>query len=122
MPKQIAMKVVKSKEGSLSLSYPMLTKTNYTAWALKMRIFMEAHGIWEAIEPKDLKATIEEKTDKVAMAAIFQAIPEDILLSLAEKKTAKETWMAIKTMCLGAERVKQAKVQTLKAEFESLNM
>ncbi|XP_074373682.1 uncharacterized protein LOC141714033 [Apium graveolens] len=122
MPKQIVMEVVKSKEGSLSLSYPMLTKTNYTAWALKMRIFMEAHGIGEAIEPKDPKETIKEKTDKVAMAAIFQAIPKDILLSLAEKKMTKETWMAIKTMCLGAERVKQAKVQILKAEFESLNI
>lgn len=83
---------------------------------------MQAHGIWEAVEPKDPKATVDEKTDKVAMAAIFQAIPEDILLSLAEKKTATETWTAIKTMCLGAEKVKRAKVQTLKVEFENLNM
>lgn len=106
MPKLNTMEVVKGKEGSLSLNYSMLSKTNYTAWALKMKIFMQAHGIWEAVEPTDPKATIEEKMDKVAKAAIFQAIPEDRLLSLAEKKTEKETWMAIKTMCLGAERVK----------------
>lgn len=122
MPKQNTMDEVKSKEGSLNLSYPMLTKTNYTAWALKMRVFMQAHGIWEAVEQSDPKAAVEEKMDKIAMAAIFQAISEDILLSLAEKKTAKETWTVIKTMCLGAERVKQAKVQTLKAEFKNLNM
>lgn len=122
MSKLNTMEVVKCNEGSLSLSYPILTKTNYTAWAVKMKIFMQAHGIWEAVEPKDPKVTIEEKTDKVAMAAIFQAIPEDILLSLAEKKTMKETWTSINTMCLGADKVKKSKVQTLKVEFENLNM
>lgn len=43
-------------------------------------------------------------------------------MSLADKKTAKEAWDAIKTMCQGAERVKKARVQTLKAEFKALSM
>lgn len=116
------MDAVKAKESTLNLSYPTLTKANYTAWSLKMRVFMQAHGIWDAIEPKDPKATADVKVDKMAMAAIYQAIPEDILLSVAEKKTAKEVWTAIKTMCLGADKVKKAKVQTLKAEFENLIM
>lgn len=54
----------KNKEGAFGLSYPMLTKTNYTTWAMKMKVFMQAHGVWEAIEPKDGKAVVEEKTDK----------------------------------------------------------
>ena len=45
-----------------------------------------------------------------------------MLLSIAEKKSAKEAWDAIKLMCMGADRVKNAKVQTLRAEFEALNM
>lgn len=45
-----------------------------------------------------------------------------MLLSLTEKTTAKKAWDAIKTMCLGADRVKKAKVQILKADFESLKM
>lgn len=44
------------------------------------------------------------------------------MLSIAEKKTAKEAWDAMKTICQGAERVKKARVQTLKTEFESLCM
>lgn len=64
----------------------------------------------------------EEKDDKIAMAAIYQAIPEDILLAVAEKTTAKSTWDAIRVMCQGAECVKKAKVQTIKSEFESLKM
>ncbi|KAK1378600.1 DUF4219 domain-containing protein [Heracleum sosnowskyi] len=111
----------RSKENTVSLSYPMLTKVNYTAWSLKMKVFMQAHGVWEAIEPKDPKETVEERTDKLVLAAIYQGIPKDPL-SLAENKSAKEAWDAIKAVCLGPDKVKKARAQTLKGEFESLNM
>lgn len=52
--------------------------------------FMEAQDVCEAVNPKDPKAKIETCTDNVALAAIYQGIPEDILLSVAENKTAKE--------------------------------
>lgn len=68
------------------------------------------------------KAKIEDKTDKLALSAIYQSIPEEMLLSIAEKTTSKGAWEAIKTMSLGADRVRKAKVQTLKSEFESLQM
>lgn len=109
-------------KGSVGLSYPTLTKGNYTAWSMKMRVIMQAHGVWEAVENNDPKAAVEGKTDRIALAMIYQGIPEDYLLSIAEKKTAKDAWEAIKTMSPGVEKVKQAKVQTLKAEFEALNM
>lgn len=100
----------------------MLSKSNYTAWSLKMKVNMQAHGIWEEVELADPKVAAVEKKDRLALAAIYQSIPEDILLSVADKKTAKEAWDAIKTMCLGADRVRQAKVQTLKSKFEVLSM
>ncbi|XP_074328354.1 uncharacterized protein LOC141666258 [Apium graveolens] len=112
----------KGKVGSVGLTYPMLAKGNYTAWALKIKVFMQAQGVWTTVEPSDEKTPIEGKSDKVALAMIYQGIPEEILLSIAGKNTAKEGWEAIKVMCQGAERVKKAKVQTLKAEFESLHM
>ncbi|XP_074324268.1 uncharacterized protein LOC141661183 [Apium graveolens] len=87
-----------------------------------MRVFMEAHDIWQAIDPEGSKTPVETKVDKVALAAIYQSVLEDTLLTLAEKKTAKEAWEAVKTLCQGAERVKKARIQTLKAEFESMNM
>ena len=106
----------------MGLSYPMLTRSNYTTWSLKMKVFMKAQGVWGAIEQKDPEVTVDERTVQVALAAIYQGLPEDILLTIAEKETAKEAWEAIKTMCVGAERVQEAKVQTLKGEFESLTM
>ena len=37
------------KEGSVTLKYPMLTKSNYAAWAIKMEVFMMAQGVWDAV-------------------------------------------------------------------------
>ncbi|XP_074337557.1 uncharacterized protein LOC141674757 [Apium graveolens] len=108
----------KVKDGMIGLSYPMLNRGNYTVWSIKMKVYLQAQGVWHAVEA-DSTTPDEEKTDKMAMEAIYQSIPEDILLSVAEKKTTKETWVAVKTMCLGTDKVKKARVQTLKAEFES---
>ena len=119
---ETTMQTSKAKEGVVGLSYPMLTRSNYTTWSLKMKVFMKAQGVWGAIEQKDPEVTVDERTVQVALAAIYQGLPEDILLTIAEKETAKEAWEAIKTMCVGAERVQEAKVQTLKGEFESLTM
>lgn len=83
---------------------------------------MQAHGAWDAVESSDPKAAVEGKTDKIALAMIYQGIPMEFLLSIAENKTAKDAWEAIKTMSQGADKVKQAKVQTLKAEFEASSM
>lgn len=83
---------------------------------------MQAQGVWNVVESGDAKAVVDEKMDKVALAMIYQGILEDMLLSIAEKKTAKEGWKAIKVMSQGADRMKKVRVQTLKTEFESLRM
>ncbi|GJS54680.1 zinc finger, CCHC-type containing protein [Tanacetum coccineum] len=110
------------KDGPITLHYPMLSRNNYAAWAIKMRVFMQAQGVWDAVEPRTSNTVVEVKKDKMALAAIYQGIPEDLLLSLAEKETAKDAWNTLKVMYMGADRVKTAKVQTLKAEFEALSM
>lgn len=125
MPKYMprtTMETTKNKEGPIGLRYPMSAGNNYTGWSLRMKVFRRAQGVWEAVEPDDPKVAVAVRTDKVALAAIYQGIPENMLLSLAEKKTVKEAWEVIKTLCMSVERVKTEKVQTLKTEFESLNM
>lgn len=83
----------------MGLSYPMLTRANYTLWSMKMKVFMQAHAVWEAIDPSDRKVAVEDRIDKVALAMIYQSIPEEMLLSLSEKTKAKDAWDTIKTMC-----------------------
>lgn len=79
---------------------------------------MQAHGVWETIEQVDPK----EQVDKVALAMIYESIPEDILLSILKKKKSKNAWEALRTMSQGADRAKAAKVYILKLEFETLRM
>ena len=111
------------KDGEIvSIRYPMLTKSNYLAWSIKMKVLMRAQRLWDAVEPKDPKVPPEESKDQMALAAIYQGIPEDMLFLVYGKETAKETWEALKIMHMGAERVKDAKVQTLKTEFKGLRM
>ena len=112
----------KTKGGSFGLSYPMLDLSNYTDWALKMKVFMQAHAVWDVVERSDPKGAIDERNDKIALAMIYEGIHKNILLSIAEKKTDKGAWEAINTMCLGVDRVKKARVWTLKAKFEALSM
>lgn len=122
MSKMTFTETNKLKEGAVGLNYPILARSNYTAWALKMKVFMKAQGVWDTIETRKKEVVADDRQDKIALATIYQGIPEDVLLSVADKETAKEAWEAIKTMCQGAEHVKKAKVQILKGEFESLCM
>ncbi|XP_022925331.1 uncharacterized protein LOC111432621 [Cucurbita moschata] len=121
MPKIMSSKST-TKEGLVSLQYPTLSRTNYSAWAMKMKVYLRAQGVWDAIESTESLDSLDERNDQMALAAIYQAIPEEMLFLLAEKETAKEAWQMLKTIHVGAERVKEAKFQTLKFEFEIMNM
>ncbi|XP_021979913.1 uncharacterized protein LOC110876037 [Helianthus annuus] len=109
------------KENPFPFQCPTLTSSNYTTWAIKMEAIMDAQGLWESIEPQ-AGVAVDEKKSKTARAFIFQAIPEEILLQVAKKKTAKEVWESLKTRFVGAERVQKARLHTLKSEFESMRM
>nr|GEV01277.1 hypothetical protein [Tanacetum cinerariifolium] len=106
------------KEGSVTLRYPMLTKTNYSVLAIETRVDLQAQRVWDATQCEG----VEERHDRMALAAIYQGIPEDVLLMLADKDTTKKAWETLRTMHMGAERVKEAKVQTLRSDFEVIRM
>lgn len=101
----------------MNLQYPLLTNSNYLAWALKMNVYMKAQGVWDAVETEE---DVDLRKDQMVLAAIYQGISEESLLS--EKETTKEAWSALKIMHMGAERVMEDKVKTLKSEFECLRM
>ena len=58
----------------------------------------------------------------MGIALLFQSIPELLLLQVGELTTAKKVWDAIKARHVGAERVKEERLQTLMNEFERLKM
>ena len=104
--------------GPASIKFPMLTSSNYTVWAMRMKVALKVSEVWETIDP----GSKDEKKNNMAIAFLFQSIPEALILQVGDIDTAKGVWDAIKARHVGAERVKEARLQTLMAEFDRLKM
>ena len=101
-----------------SVKFPMLTPSNYTVWAMRMKIALKVSEVWETIDP----ITKDDKKNNMAIAFLFQSIPKALVLQVGDIDTAKAVWEAIKARHVGAERVKEARVQTLMTEFDRIKM
>ncbi|KAG7553438.1 GAG-pre-integrase domain [Arabidopsis thaliana x Arabidopsis arenosa] len=108
----------RNKESSSSIQCPMLNASNYTVWNMRMKGVLRVHKVWDTIDPGNNDV---EKND-LARVLLFQSISEAMILQVGDYETAKEVWNAIKTRNLGADRVKEARLQTLMAEFDRLKM
>ncbi|GKA45669.1 hypothetical protein Tco_0738465 [Tanacetum coccineum] len=113
------------KEGSststvqenIALKCVQLTDSNYTTWAVLMETILKAYGLWETINPKKGSSAIDEKKTHTTKAMIFQTIPQDILVQVAQYETAKEVWDSVKVRYLGADLVQKARLQTLRIQI-----
>ena len=93
--------VMKPKDGKLStFSCPMLNSANYTVWAIRIKVLLKLHNVWEIIEEEE--STNAEKNN-MAIALLFQSIPETLILQVGELDTAKKVWEAIKSRHVGAD-------------------
>ncbi|KAJ9559933.1 hypothetical protein OSB04_005093 [Centaurea solstitialis] len=111
---------VKVKEvGSTIVACPLLTSTNYTVWSMRMKVVLRIHKVWIVIDPG-----IEENEEKdcLAMGLLYQALPESLIMQIGDVESSKALWHAIKARHVGADRVKEARIQTLTAEFDRLKM
>ncbi|XP_057776317.1 uncharacterized protein LOC130995181 [Salvia miltiorrhiza] len=119
-----------------SFQVPMLNKSNFDNWSIKMKALLGAHDVWEIVEngyeePRD-EATLSQqqkdrlrdarKRDKKALCLIYQALGDDDFEKISNASTAKEAWEKLQNACKGAEQVKKVRLQTLRGEFESLHM
>ena len=109
---------VKPKVGNSTISCPMLDSANYTVWAIRMKLLLKVYKVWEIVETE----SVESDKNDMAIALIFQSIPESLILQVGELTTANKVWVAIKSRHLGADRVREARLQTLTAEFDRLKM
>jgi hypothetical protein len=56
----------------------------------------------------------------MALDAITSAVPQEMLASLAVKKSVTEAWEAVKSLRIGSEVVQNTRTQWLRAGFESI--
>jgi hypothetical protein len=91
---------------------------------------MEDQGVWEVVEPKagmSAKPSAAEAAkatakDKKARAHLLQCLLDDLLMQVASKKMGKEVWESLKARFVGVDQVKDARLQTLKSEFDAIRM
>ena len=105
-----------TKEISSSGSFLTLTKTNYFDWAVLMRVMLQARGMWVAVSI----GTDDYVEDRMALELISKAVPTEMMGTMANKASAKVAWDAIRRIHVGIERVRKAKANTLRREFDSL--
>ena len=106
---------------SVSMTYPVLSPVGYTVWAIKVETILDVQGLWKVVSPSG-NGVVDAHKNKTARAQLLQALPEDILMQVSTKKTAKEVWESLKTRFVGADRVKTARLATLKGDFDKLCM
>ncbi|XP_047336321.1 uncharacterized protein LOC124939900 [Impatiens glandulifera] len=106
------------RDGNVTLSYLLLTKSNYSMWELKMQVNLQVQEVWKVV----MLDEIDKRNNRMALAVIYQALPKDVLLMVAQKGFAKIGWETLKTMHVGVERIKEAKVKTLNTQFEVIRM
>ena len=128
--------LLKMAINSVPFQVPMLTKSNYDNWSLRMKAILGAHDVWEIVEkgfdePENevsLSQTQKDslrdsrKRDKKALCLIHQGLDEDTFEKVVEARSAKEAWEKLRTSYKGADQVKKVRLQTLRGEFEALQM
>ncbi|CAN6231622.1 unnamed protein product [Urochloa humidicola] len=109
----VVTKTVRDMGGA---QYPILTRSNYAEWEVVVKVMMKACGLRKAA----IIGADNEQEDQMAMEAILKAVPSEFAITLGTKKTTKEAWETLTTMRLGNDRVRKARAQQLRRDYEAL--
>jgi len=121
-----------SHEGTSTNKAPLFNGTNFVFWKVRMRTYIMALGadVWDVVDIGYVKPVVlTNKDDKLELSFNAKAM-NDILSGLAEAEfvkvmhleTTKEMWDKLISSYEGNEKVKDAKLQTYRLQFEQLKM
>ena len=112
---------------------PLFNGLNYAFWNVRMRVYLQAQGvdIWKAIVNRynvpatpptnqDSKKLYEDNSK--AMNEILSGLAETVFVKVMHCETMKEICDKLKKIYEGDEKVKGAKLQTYKGQFENMKM
>ncbi len=95
-------------------SYPALSKTNYSDWALLMKVKLNARALWSVIE----KGDADQQEEMMVLDALCGAVPPEMVPMIAKKETANEAWDTIMTIRVDDDRVKKLMANQLHWKFD----
>lgn len=115
---------------------PLFIGQNYAIWEAKMKAYLRAYDLWEAMEnEEDIEPLPDHPTaaqrklhneattrNYKALTAIRSAVSENIFTRLMTCEIAKEAWNRLKEEYEGDLRARRIQVLNLRREFEMLRM
>src|SRR6266540_1749823 len=81
-----------------------------------MRVQLQAQGLWDSVNLGD----VDDHEDHLALAALLRAVPSELVRILGAKDNAKAAWDTLKTLRVGDDRVREAKAQVRRWEFDQI--
>jgi hypothetical protein len=121
-----------SHEGTSVTRPPLFDGMNFAFWKVRMRTYLMALGadVWDVVETGYIKPVVlASKDDKLefsfnakGMNAILNGLAEAEFVKVMHLQTAKEMWDKLINNYEGNEKVKDAKLQTYRVQFEKLQM
>jgi hypothetical protein len=112
---------------------PMFDGQNYAFWSRRMKTFLQAQGfdVWQAVV-NGYKAPASPPIDKdekklcennlKATNVILSGLVNSIYVKVMHCDSAKEIWDKLQNVYEGDAKVKGAKLQTYRGQFEQLKM
>jgi hypothetical protein len=121
------------QQGMSSKITPLFKGDDYDFWRIRMKSHLMALGfdIWKYVEdgytapsspPTDVAAKKLCNDNSRVVNAILSGLSINVFVKVMHCKSTKELWDKLKVIYEGDSKVKQAKLQTLRAQFENLKM
>jgi hypothetical protein len=121
------------QEGMSSNEAPLLKGNDYAFWSIRMRIYLMDFGfdVWISMvngytTPTTAPSNVVVKKlcndNSRVVNAIMGGLANSIFVKVIHCKSTKEIWDKLKVIYEGDGKLKQAKLQTYRGKFESLNM
>ena len=114
-----------------------LGKDNYSTWNIRVNVLLGYQGYQEIVETghrehhegettkgSSQKETLAKakKKDEQALTLLYQCLDNNIFEKIANAPTAKEAWETLENLYKGRDKVKKVYLQSLRGEFEALQI
>jgi hypothetical protein len=112
---------------------PQFNGQKYAFWSIRMKRYIQAQGfeIWQSIVDGYKAPTVPPTHDKAmklgqnnykAKNAFLNGLSEIIFIKVTHCKSTKYIWNTLQNIYEGDSKVKAAKLQTYRGQFEQLKM
>ncbi|XP_019414295.1 PREDICTED: uncharacterized protein LOC109326065 [Lupinus angustifolius] len=123
-----------ANNNGFTMTLPTLVGKNYERWSVQMKVLFGYQEVLDIVQNRyqplgedDTEIQISnfresKKRDCKALFLIHQCVDEANFKKISSAKTAKEAWENFERSYAGVEKVKKVKLQTLRREYELVQM